>query len=577
MAERRNITTLKEMLYTIGRRYAGKIALQEKKSTGYNKIYYQQMLRAARTLTTRLIGLGLKKTERVALICENRPEWAIVFFAVVSSGGVAVPLDTKQTEAELVNRIRHCEAKIIFVDEELFLVLDKLRSSLPFVETVITLTAKRMREEILCLEEMLQKTTEYLERDVYPDDVALMVYTSGTTSIIKAAELTHANLMFEIWTIDKVLNFVENDRFLSILPLHHSFEITGGLLAPLLCGASVTYNLQVLKSQELITTMCQIRATIILTVPLLLRKLYGRMVKNIKNLPWPKKMGFYFLYWVAKGFSRLNIYPGRRLFRSLHKTFGGELRAFISGAAPLDPAIIKTFEILGVTVLQGYGLTETSPVIAVNTFMKNRIGSVGEPLPGVKVKILPLPGHAGGEILTRGPHIMKGYFRNKELTSEVIRDGWFYTGDIGRLDRHGHLYILGRVKNLIVTGVGKKVYPEEVEEEILKSPYIKELCVMGRVRRDEHKKGSEDVYAVIVPDLDYFKEHNANTDCGNIREVISREIKKYRSNLSKYKWIKDFDIVLEELPKTNTRKIVRSKVAEMIGKQIRPQTADHRP
>jgi long-chain acyl-CoA synthetase len=271
---------------------------------------------------------------------------------------------------------------------------------------------------------------------------------------------------------------------------------------------------------------------------------------------------------VSKWFLKRNIRIGCLFFSAVHKEFGGRLRGFVSGGAPLNNEVELSFSALGFWILQGYGLTETSPVISVNTYKAYRFGSVGRPLPGLRVKILAENSEAkDGEILTRGHHIMRGYFRDPEKTAEVIKDGWLHTGDIGHLDKDGFLYITGRIRNLIVLGAGKKVFPEEVEQVMSRSPLIKEICVLGRVATKGLRKGCEEVYAVVAVNLDMFTaDERKNPDL--VKKKIASEISRLGADLAEYKKIGDFEVWPEELPKTASRKIKRKALADIIA--VRP-------
>ena len=339
-------------------------------------------------------------------------------------------------------------------------------------------------------------------------------------------------------------------------------EITGGLIAPLYAGSCVTYC-DTLKTNLLLPIMRESGTTAIICVPLVLKLIHSNIMKKAAKLSPARQKAFRAMLATSKSLLKLKIRVGRTLFRPIHKEFGGRLRTFISGGAPLDKDIEIDLNAMGFRILQGYGLTETGPVISVNTFDANRIGSVGRPLPGVEVKILKeKSGDTEGEILTRGPHVMKGYFRNPEKTAEVIKGGWFHTGDLGYLDRDGFLYITGRKKNMIVLGGGKKVFPEEVEDVIGKSPYIKEICVLARTAERGVRKGHEEVYAIIVPDMELFGQNNI-TEKDKISDKISSEISRLSKNLAAHKRIMSFDLYYNELPKTVTKKILRTAVARI--------------
>ena len=365
--------------------------------------------------------------------------------------------------------------------------------------------------------------------------------------------------------IYELIQFTPQDSFISILPLNHMLEITGGLIAPLYGGSTVTYC-PTLKPAQIISLMREVKATGMICVPLVLKMFYNGIMKEVDKLSGFKKRLFKILTGISKLFLRLNVNLGTLLFKGVHRKFGKRFKYFVSGGAPLDIQLEKDFDALGFTILQGYGLTETAPVIALNTPKFKRYGSVGKPLKGVEVKIVKKSeSEQEGEIIARGANIMKGYYHNPEKTAESIRDGWYYTGDLGYLDKDGFLYISGRAKNLIVLGGGKKIFPEEVEQVVGESPYIKEICVLGKKATQGLKAGTEEVFAVVVPDLDRFSPEDKK-DEHKIRTKISQEITSLSQNLAEYKRISDFKLHFEELPKTSTRKIKRKQVQAMLDK-----------
>jgi len=312
--------------------------------------------------------------------------------------------------------------------------------------------------------------------------------------------------------------------------------------------------------------MQETHTMMMICVPLVLKMLHDGVIDKVAKLPVYKQRFFNGLLSLSKNLLRFNIRVGRLLFWSVHRQFGGALHGFMSGGAPLNIDVEKDFNALGFRILQGYGLTETSPVITVNTYQESRFGSVGKPLPGAKVKILKENDSSkDGEILTRGNHVMKGYFQSPEKTAEVIKYGWFHTGDLGYFDQDGFLFISGRIRNLIVLGAGKKVFPEEVEDVMSRSPLIKEICVLGRIANKGIRQGCEEVYAVIVPNLEAF-EQGESTDAQKIKDKILKDISRLGENLADYKRIVDFEIWNDELPKTAARKIKRKVVSDMVNK-----------
>lgn len=561
----KNLTII-DILETINKRYSDKIALQIKTKEGFKGLSYIELGKRTVDVSSALIKFGIAKNERVAILSESRPEWGIAFFGIISCGGIVVPLDIKLSEKEIEFILSDSEAKCIFVSEKYLKVVDNVKSNLPNLKYVILLDDSD-RDDVVLLKNLKLKEGEEKNRFIGPDDTALIVYTSGTTGVAKGVELTYKNLLFQIYSLNGVVNYTSEDNFLSILPLNHMLEITGGFISPLYVGATITYC-DSLKPANIMALMQETHTTSMISVPLVLKMFYDGIIKKAEGLSNIKRKIFFILLHLSRFLLRFRIKAGRLFFGSVHKQFGGKLKCFVSGGAPLDPVVEMDFSALGFTILQGYGLTETSPVITVNSFKERKYGSVGKPLPGVELKILKAEGTFGneGEIITRGPHIMKGYYQNPEKTSEVIKDGWLYTGDIGRLDRDGFLYITGRVRNLIVLGGGKKVFPEEVEQAMNDSPYIKEICVLGRKATEGLKKGTEEVFAVIVPDLDKFSIEERN-DKEKIHEMIFNEINRLSRNLAEYKRIANFMLWFDELPKTSTKKIKRKEVVNLIEKQ----------
>ncbi|MFA6321371.1 MAG: AMP-binding protein [Candidatus Omnitrophota bacterium] len=557
--------TIGNVLEAINKKYGNKTALRIKSEDGsFREISYIKLGRRAVSISSVLINLGVNKGDRVAILSENRPEWAAAYFGIISCGGIILPIDAKLTDNEIKFILNDSQAKCIFVSEKHLEAVDKIKSNLPNLKKII-LFDKTRRDDIIQLNKLRPHRGKERERQIYPEDTAIIVYTSGTTGIAKGVEISYKNLLFQIMEFGQTIRCTPKERLLSILPLNHMLEITGGLITPLYAGSCVTYC-DTLKTNMLMPLMQETGTTAIICVPLVLKLIRSGISKKTMKLSPLKQNAFNALLSFSKFMLKFKIRIGRLLFRSVHKEFGGRLHTFVSGGAPLDIDVETDMNALGFRILQGYGLTETAPVISVNTFTDNRFGSVGKPLPGVEIRILKeKDSDPTGEILTRGPHVMKGYFRNPEKTAEVIKDGWFYTGDLGYIDKDGFLFISGRKKNMIILGGGKKVFPEEVESVIGKSPYIKELCVLPRIALQGLREGHEEVYALIVPNLDFFEQGKMATK-ENVEAKISSEIARLSKELSAYKRIMNFDISYEELPKTVTRKIKRDAVSELVKK-----------
>ena len=561
----RNIT-IHDVLEVINKKYGDVTALQIKEKDGsYRKISYVNLGRRAVDVSSTLLKLGLEKGDRVAIFSESRPEWAIAAFGIISCGGIIVPIDIKLSEKEVQFILNDSQAKYIFVSEKYIGVIDNLRATLPYIKNIIFLDESEARGDVILLKNLKMKEGEDKYLPIYPKDTALIVYTSGTTGIAKGVELSYKNLLFQVVAISEIVSYNSKDQFLSILPLNHMLEITGGLIAPLYAGSCVTYC-DSIKTTTLISTMKETHTTAMVCVPLILKMLHDSILKKVDKLSPIQRNFFQIVLSISKVLLKFDIRVGKVLFKSIHDELGGGLRGFISGGAPLNFEVELNLNAMGFRVLQGYGLTETAPVISVNTYRHNRFGSVGRPLQGVEVEILKETDDAKeGEIITRGPHLMKGYYKNPEKTAEVIKDGWLYTGDIGYFDDGGFLHISGRSRNLIVLGAGKKVFPEEVEEVIGKSQHIKEICVLSKIATQGVRKGCEEVHAVIVPNLDSFIE-TERKDEQKIKDKISSEITRLSANLAEYKRIMDFELWKDELPKTATKKVKRKVLAEMVNK-----------
>lgn len=555
--------TIQDILETINKKYGNVTALQMREEDGsYRKFSYLELGRRAVDVSSALIKLGIQKNDRIAILSESRPEWVIAGFGIISCAAIIVPIDVKLSEKEIQFILEDSQAKCVFVSEKYFATVDNLKTILARTTDIIAFDDVKHRDVIL-FKNLKIEHGQKKYNPIHPEDTALIVYTSGTAGAAKGVQLSYKNLLFQVITLTEIVHYNKEEQFLSILPLNHMLELTGGLIAPLYAGSCITYC-DTLKTAALAAIMKETHTTAMICVPLVLKMFHDGIMRKVQKLSLVKQKIFRRLFALSKLLLKFHIRAGKAFFASVHEEFGGRLRLFLSGGAPLNMEIELNLNALGFTVLQGYGLTETSPVISVNTYKHNRIGSVGIPLEGTQVKILKENDFAqDGEILTRGPHVMKGYYKNPEKTAEVIKDGWFYTGDTGYFDRDGFLHISGRLRNLIVLGDGKKVYPEEVEEVIGNSPYIKEICVLSRNAAEGAHQGYEEVYAVIVPNFDIFEQNEKNNE-QKIKERISSEITRLNENLAEYKRIMDFEIWREEFPKTTSKKIKRKVIADIV-------------
>lgn len=504
-----------------------KVALQIKESdTGYKRYTYAEALSISKRLGFYFIRQGIKKQDRIALILENGPLWPVFYFGILFAGAVAVPIDPQLTEGEIKNILADSEAK---------------------------LTVNRFNADEL-VNNLAEPPADFKYPELGIEDTASLLYTSGTTAQPKGVELTHKNFSGNFNSLDKVKIYNERDAVISVLPLHHSYAFMVTLLLPLYIGATITY-VKTLKPDEILSAMKETGVTIMVGVPQLYYLFHKGILEKIKDIPGPARFLF-----------------GPVISKKIREGFGGKLRFFVSGGARLDPKIAKELSGFGFTVLEGYGLTETSPVAAFNPLRRQKFGSVGVAVPDVEIKISGPNPEGAGEVLIKGPNVMKGYYKRQKETDEVIKDGWFHSGDQGYIDKDGYLFLTGRLKEIIVLSSGKNIYPEEVEAYYKKSPFIKELCVMGILKG----AATEELAAVIVPDMEYFKR----TGEINIREKIKWDLENFSKAISPYKRIMDFVIAKEDLPKTRLGKIRRYEVEKTYREQFtdqRPQTRDYIP
>jgi len=537
------IPTLPELLQHNADRFAAKIAYQIKRDGKYEQISYGQVKERAARLQKKLAELGVGVGDRVALLSESRPEWPIAYLAIAGMGAVVVPLDAMLKPEEIRPLLDDSEPKA-FVISEKFLAYAKGTG----------LEGKEIKMEEFSF---LPQAADLAAVKVTPDTLLAIVYTSGTTGSPKGVMLTHGNLLSNATSGASCFQIGPGDNFLSVLPLHHTFETTGGFMAPFVTGCRVTY-VESLKSYNLIQAMQETGVTLMLGVPLLYQLLFDGIMREVEE---KGKAGlFKLLFSLSRSFQKLTGFNiGRRLFSVIHKKFGGKIRFFVSGGAAIDPDLIRNFDLMGFPVIQGYGLTESSPVLTACTLQDNVIGSVGRPIPGVEIKI------AGtdvvGEVLGRGPNIMKGYYKRKDLTDKVVIGGWLWTGDIGYLDETGHLFITGRSKDVIVTGSGVNVYPEELEFILKKVAAFKEVCVMGEMMKEGVRRGTEVVIAVIHPNYELFP----GQDEAAVHAAIAAEINKFNQNTADFKRIARFIVRQEEFPKTRLLKIKRFELRKELG------------
>jgi long-chain acyl-CoA synthetase len=551
--------TIPQMVKRASEIYGPQSAFFHCRDQAWRSLTYNQIAAGLEAVAQGLLASGHSRQSKIAILSENSPEWCLAYLGILSIGGTVVPVDPLLKPNELLNVLKHSESESVFVSARyLGSLREVLRAGLSF-RCIIVLDDDSPASDLISLKQLTETgiASEAKLPAVSNLDLAVIIYTSGATGNPKGVMLTHKNILSDLWSIFKVLKLYSGDKFLSVMPLNHSFEATCGFLVPLAVGSSVVYS-RSLKSKELVEDMKNHGITVMLGVPLLFEKFWLGLARNVQSRPFLTRLYFSLGCNLGKWLPQTWRFGfGRIYFFFLRKGAGlNSLRLLISGGAALPPAIGENFDILGIKFLQGYGLTETSPVLSLNPEKGYRYDSIGLPLRDVEMRIENPDLQGIGEIVVRGEMVMSGYYRNPQETSKVLKEGWFYTGDSGWKDKGGFFYVAGRIKNVIVTRSGKNVYPEEVEMELVQSPYIAEALVLPR-----EIAGGEEVFALIVPDYDYFTQSSevagrTYTE-SDIQEIIKAEISSGCNNLADYKRVKGFEIRREELEKTSTRKIKR--------------------
>ena len=548
--------TIPQMLQRSAGLFPDSIALSAWKGEKFYSITHAELENKVALFARGLKGSGITKNDRVGIVSENRPEWGISYLGILGAGGIVVPLDPSLKCSEMEALIRDSGMKGLVTSGKFLADLIEIKKKLPGLDFLVCMDEKK-ENGIFSFSEILEKGKVNKSElpEAVPEDTAVIIYTSGTTGKSKGVMLSHKNIMSDVWGTKEALKLYPEDNFLSLLPLHHTFECTAGLLIPFSGGSRVTYA-RSLKSKEILEDVKNSGVTIILGVPLLYEKLFTSLSKNIQKKSLLTRASFKLSFGFVKTFKKLSgINLGRAVFKSLReKAELSSLRILICGAAPLPSIIPECFDLLGIKFLQGYGLTETSPVLTLNPYDKLKYSSVGLPIPGVEIKIFEPDKDGVGEILAKGNMVMKGYYNNPEETDKVLKDGWLYTGDLGWKDKEGYFYIVGRKKNVIVSSAGKNIYPEEIENQLIQSPCILEALVLGK-----KVSGGEEVEAVIVPNLEYIQQLQGDKipDEEKLRLLMKQEIEKCCEGIADYKRVKHFQIRKEEFEKTSTRKIKR--------------------
>lgn len=560
---------IKELIYNSAKIYENNIAFivkhQEGKNKTYENITYKMLLEQINALGTKLYDMELKN-KRIAILGRNRYEWALGHLTNLLGGIVSIPLDKDLQIDELENSLIRSKADAIYFDEKYIEKIEEIKSrNTTNVKQYICMSKMSGYDDIHTLKEEGQKllekgNKEYISAKIDENAMNILLFTSGTTSKSKAVMLSQKNIASNIYAMQRVEDIRSTDSNLAFLPMHHIFGSTC-LIMMLSCGVrnsfpdGLRYVSQNLKEYEV---------SVFVGVPLLVEAIYNRVVKEIEKQGKTKLIKNAIK--ISNFLLKFHIDIRRKLFKQIIDQLGGKMRFVISGGAPLDPKIQKGFIDLGIDMVQGYGLTETSPVIAAENMYKSKTGSIGIPMENVTVEIVNKDDNGIGELRAKGPNVMLGYYENEEETKNVLKDGWFYTGDLGYIDKEGFIFITGRQKNMIVLKNGKKIFPEEIETLVNRIDLVEECMVFGMP--DEVDKNDVKLSVKVVYNKDEIKQKYGDISLDEIRDIIWNRIKnEVNTTVPRYKHIMNMILTDKELIKTTTKKVKRNEELKEILKK----------
>ena len=560
-----NFKTIKEIFRNSTTKYAENTFILEKFNSKepFKEIKYKEFRSDVISLGTALNDYLKIKDTRVIIIGENTYHWYVSYMALLCGSGIAVPVDKELPENEIINVINRSKATAVIYSTKKKDVIDKIReSNSTNAKYFIQMNSDdELNGNTVGFNYLIKQgnilinngNNSYMDIEVDPEEFRVLIFTSGTTSNSKGVMICNKNLAQNINAITAYVKIYQSDRLMSILPLHHTYESTIGFLYPFSMGASISVC-QGLR--YIVSDLQETKPTAILTVPLLVENIYKKINANIKK---SKKEGIVnSMIHITNALKSVNIDIKRKIFNEIYENLGGNLRIIVSAAAPIDKKIGKWLEDIGITFLQGYGLTETAPIAALTPEYKTKVGSAGKAVICADIKIDNPNENGEGEILIKSDTLMLGYYEDEAATKEAIVDGYFHSGDIGYLDDEGFLYITGRCKNVIVTQNGKNIYPEEIELMLGDIPEIKESMVYGK--KDTDKKNDKEliITAKVIPNYDEIEKiHGKDLTDEQVHDIIWEKIKEVNRKLTSYKAIKRLEIKKDEFEKTTTMKIKR--------------------
>ncbi len=562
----REIKDLKDMINSSCEQFADRTAFLVKTEEGgaYQPVTYKKFKEDIDAFGTALMSIGLLGG-RIAIVGENRYEWAVSYLAVVNGTGIVVPMDKDIPQIELKNLMLRAHVDAIIFTNTKAADIAAIKSEMPMGCRLISMDLTEDKDGILSYSALLEQGKEriakgdktFIDAVIDAEALSILLFTSGTTDKSKAVMLSHRNIATDLMGMCSMLYIGPEDVFLSVLPLHHTYECTCGFLCQMYRGSSIAYCEGL---RHILKNLKEAQVTIMNCVPLIIESIHRRIWDQAAKDPaLLKKLKTGIM--LSNALRKVGIDLRKKLFAPVHENFGGHLRLLISGGAAVDPLVLKGLQDLGIGGVQGYGLTECSPIIALNRNCDFKNDAAGLPLPACQIKIKDPDDSGVGEIIAKGPNIMLGYYENQEATDACLIDGWFHTGDLGKIDKDGFVHITGRKKNVIVTKNGKNIYPEDIEYMLNSSPLIKECVVYGRVAESD---GDLEVAAEIFPDPERMAAHlgEEKPAADKIYSAIDEVVRSVNKSLTLYKYIRYFHVRDEEFVKTTTKKIIRSKVAK---------------
>lgn len=559
------INDLKDMLNKTGILYADKPAYKIKVEEGKYQIYTHKEVRdMINNLGTALTNLGLKG-KRIAVIGENRYEWEIAYLSIVCGTGIVVPLDKSLPANELELLIERSDIEAIFYTKKYSDIIQNIKySEKNKLKHLISMDSDENSEGIYSQKELIREgrklieegNDEFLNAKIDPKEMEIMLFTSGTTSKAKVVALSHENICTNLMDIGSVLDVTQEDVFLSILPIHHVFECTVGFLFSLYKGAETVFCDGL---RHIVENLNEYHVTVMACVPGIYERIFMMIRKKLE-----KQGKLEEILKNEEKYKNSSMQKKKEVFKEIHNMLGGKIKLLISGAAALDKTIEEKYRLLGLNLVQGYGLTETSPVVAVGTNKNYKLGSIGKTVPSVEAKLVDVNDDGIGELVVRGSSVMLGYYENEKVNKKSLQEGWFYTGDLAKIDEEGYIFICGRKKSVIVLKNGKNIFPEEMENLVNKIEGIRESFIFGKIQSND--ENNIKINVKIVFDRDVMKDVYKVEKDEDIYKVLSKKIKEVNQTMPSYKAIRGMILTEEPLIKTTTNKIKRQENLDEIRK-----------